>query len=135
MSNAVEAARITLKGATELLGMASGSSSSASSSTGAQGNSGSMIAMTIMGVLGIALYIWSAITVANAHSASQDFGVLKNTIPTLIGQTLVATLLLYAAMLMYVIQDLHVTIYILIAMVFLTFAFAYGAVAIAAMSR
>jgi hypothetical protein len=104
-------------------------------STGAQGNSGSMIVMAIMGLLGISVYIWSAVTVAKAHSSSQDFGVLKNTIPTLIGQTLVATLLLYGAMLMYVIQDLNVTIYILIAMVFLTFAFAYGAVAIAAMSR
>jgi len=126
---------IALKGAKEVLGMAAGSSPSASSSTGAQGNSGSMIVMAIMGIVGIALYIWSAITVANAHSTSQDFKVLKTTIPTLIGQTLVATLLLYGAMLMYVIQDLNVTIYILIAMVFLTFAFAYGAVAIAAMSR
>jgi hypothetical protein len=36
---------------------------------------------------------------------------------------------------MYVIQDLNAMIYILIAMVFLTFSFAYGAVAIAAVSR
>lgn len=105
-----------------------------SASTEAQGNNGSMIIM-FAGMVGIALYIWSAITVANAHSASTDYGVLKNTVPTLIGQTLVATLLLYGAMLMYTIQDLNVTIYLLIVMVFLTFAFAYGAVAIAAVSR
>jgi hypothetical protein len=94
-----------------------------------------MVMMVLMGVLGIGLYIWSAITVSNAHSASEDYGVLKNTVPTLIGQTLVATLLLYGAMLMYVIQDLNAMIYILVAMVFLTFSFAYGAVAIAAVSR
>jgi len=110
-------------------------SSASSVSTGTQGTNGAMGIMIFMGIVGIALYIWSAVTVAQAHSSSQDFKVLKNTVPTLIGQTLVATLLLYAAMLMYVIQDLHVTIYILIAMVFLTFGLAYTAVAIAAMSR
>ncbi len=109
---------------------------SSSISTGSsQGDNTSMVMMVLMGVLGIGLYIWSAITVSNAHSASEDYGVLKNTVPTLIGQTLVATLLLYGAMLMYVIQDLNAMIYILVAMVFLTFSFAYGAVAIAAVSR
>jgi hypothetical protein len=94
--------------------------------------------MTIMigaGLTGLALYIWSAVTVAQAHSASEDYGVLKNTVPTLIAQTLVGTLLLYLALLMYVIQDLNVMIYILVAMVFLTFGLSYTAVAIAAMSR
>ena len=118
-----------------LFGKGTDDSLATQASTGSQGNNGAMGGMIFAGIIGIALYIWSAVTVANMHSASQDYGTLKNTIPTLIGQTLVATLLLYGAMLMYVIQDLHVMIYILIAMVFLTFAFAYGAVAIAAMSR
>ena len=87
------------------------------------------------GLVGLGLYIWSAITVAQAHSASEDYGILKNTVPTLIAQTLVGTLLLYGALLMYVIQDLNVMIYILVAMVFLTFGLSYTAVAIAAMSR
>ena len=143
----VMSAFLPFLGGASFISKASTASSSASSSTqtsphsdsgstgASQGNSGSMLMMTIMGVLGIGLYVWSAITVSNAHSASEDYGVLKNTVPTLIGQTLVATLLLYGAMLLYVIQDLNVMIYILIAMVFLTFSFAYGAVAIAAMSR
>jgi len=110
-------------------------SASVSGSTGAsQGNSGAMM-MTIMGVVGMGLYIWSAITVSNAHSASEDYTILKNTVPTLIAQTLVGTLLLYLALLMYVIQDLNVMIYLLVAMVFLTFGLSYTAVAIAAMSR
>ena len=87
------------------------------------------------GLLGLALYIWSAVTVSNAHSESKDYGTLKSTVPTLIAQTLVGTLLLYGAMLMYSIQDLKVMIYILMVMVFLTFSFSYAAVAIAAMSR
>ena len=87
------------------------------------------------GLVGLGLYIWSAITVAQAHSASEDYGILKNTVPTLIAQTLVGTLLLYGALLMYVIQDLNVMIYILVAMVFLTFGLSYTAVEIAAMSR
>lgn len=98
----------------------------------------SNVPMSIMvgaGLVGLGLYIWSAITVAQAHSASEDYGVLKNTVPTLIAQTLVGTLLLYLALLMYVIQDLNVMIYILVAMVFLTFGLAYTAVAMAAMSR
>ena len=94
-----------------------------------------MFLMVLMGVSGLGLYIWSAITVAHAHSATEDYTILKNTVPTLIGQTLVATLLLYGAMLMYVIQDLNAMIYILIAMVFLTFGLSYTAVAIAAVSR
>ena len=107
-----------------------------SGSTGAsQGGNTSMFLMVLMGVSGLGLYIWSAITVANAHSATEDYTILKNTVPTLIGQTLVATLLLYGAMLMYVIQDLNAMIYILIAMVFLTFGLSYTAVAIAAVSR
>jgi hypothetical protein len=142
---------IPLLGASSFISKASTASSSASpsassstqtspqsvsGSTGAsQGGNASMFMMMLMGMSGIGLYIWSAITVANAHSASEDYGVLKNTVPMLIGQTLVATLLLYGAMLLYVIQDLNAMIYILIAMVFLTFSFAYGAVAIAAMSR
>lgn len=108
---------------------------STSAPTEALGNNMPTGIMIFAGIVGIALYIWSAITVANAHSSSQDYGTLKSTVPTLIGQTLVATLLLYAAMLMYVIQDLHVTIYILITMVFLTFGLAYTAVAMAAISR
>ena len=98
----------------------------------------SNVPMSIMvgaGLVGLGLYIWSAITVAQAHSASEDYGVLKNTVPTLIAQTLVGTLLLYLALLMYVIQDLNVMIYILVAMVFLTFGLSYTAVAMAAMSR
>lgn len=91
--------------------------------------------MIIMGLVGLALYIWSAITVSNAHSAPEDYGGLKNTVPTLIAQTLVGTLLLYGAMLLYVIQDLNAMIYILVTMVFLTFGLSYTAVAIAAMSR
>ena len=87
------------------------------------------------GIVGLGLYIWSAITVAQAHSASEDYTILKNTVPTLIAQTLVGTLLLYLALLMYVIQDLNVMIYLLVAMVFLTFGLSYTAVAIAAMSR
>jgi len=91
--------------------------------------------MAFTGLIGIGLYIWSAITVAQAHSASEDYTVLKNTVPTLIAQTLVGTLLLYLALLMYVIQDLNAMIYILVVMVFLTFGLAYTAVAISAMSR
>jgi len=104
-------------------------------STGAQGNNTPMIIMVGPGIVGLGLYIWSAITVAQAHSASEDYTILKNTVPTLIAQTLVGTLLLYLALLMYVIQDLNVMIYILVAMVFLTFGLSYTAVAIAAMSR
>lgn len=91
--------------------------------------------MIFMGLVGLGLYIWSAITVSQAHSASEDYGILKNTVPTLIAQTLVASLLLYGAMLLYVIQDLNAMIYILVTMVFLTFGLSYTAVAIAAMSR
>jgi len=94
-----------------------------------------MVFMVGPGIVGLGLYIWSAITVAQAHSASEDYTILKNTVPTLIAQTLVGTLLLYLALLMYVIQDLNVMIYILVAMVFLTFGLSYTAVAIAAMSR
>jgi len=94
-----------------------------------------MAFMIVPGVVGLGLYIWSAITVAQAHSASEDYTFLKNTVPTLIAQTLVGTLLLYLALLMYVIQDLNVMIYLLVAMVFLTFGLSYTAVAIAAMSR
>jgi hypothetical protein len=94
-----------------------------------------MAFMIVPGVVGLGLYIWSAITVAQAHSASEDYTILKNTVPTLIAQTLVGTLLLYLALLMYVIQDLNVMIYILVVMVFLTFGLSYTAVAIAAMSR
>ena len=94
-----------------------------------------MAFMIVPGIVGLGLYIWSAITVAQAHSASEDYTILKNTVPTLIAQTLVGTLLLYLALLMYVIQDLNVMIYILVAMVFLTFGLSYTAVAIAAMSR
>ena len=91
--------------------------------------------MIFTGLAGLALYIWSAITVSQAHSATEDYTILKNTVPTLIAQTLVGTLLLYGAMLLYVIQDLNAMIYILVAMVFLTFGLSYTAVAIAAMSR
>ena len=94
-----------------------------------------MVFMVGPGIVGLGLYIWSAITVAQAHSASEDYTILKNTVPTLIAQTLVGTLLLYLALLMYVIQDLNVMIYLLVAMVFLTFGLSYTAVAIAAMSR
>jgi hypothetical protein len=94
-----------------------------------------MVFMVGPGIVGLGLYIWSAITVAQAHSASEDYTILKNTVPTLIAQTLVGTLLLYLALLMYVIQDLNVMIYILVVMVFLTFGLSYTAVAIAAMSR
>jgi len=94
-----------------------------------------MVFMIGPGIVGLGLYIWSAITVAQAHSASTDYTILKNTVPTLIAQTLVGTLLLYLALLMYVIQDLNVMIYILVAMVFLTFGLSYTAVAIAAISR
>jgi len=111
-------------------------SASGSGSTGvSQGNNTPMILMIGSGIVGLGLYIWSAITVAQAHSASEDYTILKNTVPTLIAQTLVGTLLLYLALLMYVIQDLNVMIYILVAMVFLTFGLSYTAVAIAAMSR
>ena len=85
----------------------------------------SMFLMIAMGVVGLGLYIWSAVTVAQAHSASQDYGVLKNTVPTLIGQTLVGTLLLYLALLLYVIQDLNMMIYLLVVLVFLTFGLSY----------
>ena len=94
-----------------------------------------MVFMVGPGIVGLGLYIWSAITVAQAHSASEDYTILKNTVPTLIAQTLVGTLLLYLALLMYVIQDLNVMIYILVVMVFLTFGLSYTAVAIAAISR
>jgi hypothetical protein len=103
--------------------------------TGAPGDKASIAAIMFFGVLGLALYIWSAVTVSKAHSESKDYGTLKSTVPTLIAQTLVGTLLLYGAMLMYSIQDLKVMIYILMVMVFLTFSFSYAAVAIAAMSR
>jgi len=91
--------------------------------------------IAVSGVVGLALYIWSAITCANAHSSSEDYTILKNTVPTLMAQTLVGTLLLYIALLLYFIQDLNLMIYILVVMVFLTFGLAYSAVAIAAMSR
>ena len=94
-----------------------------------------MIIGIFAGAVGLGLYIWSAITVAQAHSSSKDYGVLKNTVPTLIAQTLVGTLLLYLALLMYFIQDLNLMIYILVVMVFLTFGLSYIAVAIASMSR
>lgn len=103
--------------------------------TGASQGNTPMAIMIMTGLVGLGLYIWSAITVSQAHGASEDYGVLKNTVPSLIAQTLVGTLLLYLALLMYVIQDLNVMIYLLVVMVFLTFGLAYTAVAIAAMSR